>query len=204
MATLELLERHGLEVEFPAEQVCCGQPLWTAGADAGARRLAARFAPLFDRCEHVVAPSGSCVATLRRLGREDVAARTHELCEFLTSILGIDAPRGRFAQRVGLHRSCHAREAPVRALLRGLEGIELVEPARPDECCGFGGAFAVDEAAVSSLMGRDRLRDHRTAGAEVITSTDVSCLLHLDGLARREGLPLRTLHVAELLAEAIT
>ena len=103
---------------------------------------------------------------------------------------------------MGIHTSCHARAAPVRTLLGALEGVELLEPARPDECCGFGGALAVGEAAVSCLMGRDRLREHRANSAEVITSTDVSCLLHLAGLARRAGEPLRFLHVAELLWEA--
>jgi L-lactate dehydrogenase complex protein LldE len=202
IATVELLERQGIAVEYPPEQGCCGQPFWTTGADAEARRLADHFAPVFDRYEHIVTPSGSCVATLRRLANEDIATRTYELCEFLASVLGLDAPSGRFPHRVGLHRSCHAREAPVRTLLRGLDGIELLEPARPDECCGFGGAFAVREAAVSSLMGRDCLGEHRAAGADVITSTDVSCLIHMDALARRAGLPVRLIHVAELLAEA--
>jgi L-lactate dehydrogenase complex protein LldE len=201
-ATVELLERLGIDVDYPTRQVCCGQPFWTTGADAEARRLAARFAPVFDRYEHIVAPSGSCVATLRRLAPAEIATRTHELCDFLASELGIEGVPGRFPHRVGLHRSCHAREAPVRALLRDLEGIELVEPTRADECCGFGGVFAVREAAVSGLMGRDLLRDHRSAGVEIITSTDVSCLIHLDGLARRARLPLRLIHVAELLAEA--
>jgi L-lactate dehydrogenase complex protein LldE len=225
LACLELLEGLGVEVDFPPAQTCCGQPFLTAGEPERARRLARRCVGVFRGYAHVVAPSGSCVAMLRLhypglLGDAagDLPARSLELCEFLTGVLGVTSLPGRFPHRVGLHPSCHAlrglrlgaasermqaRPDPVRALLGSLEGIELVAPSRPDECCGFGGSFALDEAEVSCAMGRDRLRAHRDAGAEVIASTDVSCLLHLDGLARREGLPLRLLHVAEILAQGV-
>ena len=131
----------------------------------------------------------------------DRAAELHgkvfELCEFLHDVVQA-RPRGRFAARVGLHQSCHG----LRELLSGIEGLELVQLQRPDECCGFGGAFAIDEEAVSCRMGRDRVADHEHAGAEVITAGDMSCLMHLEGLIRRDRKPLRVLHVAELLAEA--
>ena len=132
---------------------------------------------------------------------ERVARRTFELCEFLHDVLGVRQVEGRFPRTVGLHRSCHAqrelrlasgseRRVPpfdkVKTLLGSLEGIRLVEPTRTDECCGFGGTFAVTEEAVSCLMGRDRLDEHDQAGAEVITGVDMSCLMHLEGLARRE------------------
>ncbi len=140
-----------------------------------------------------------------------------ELCEFLVDVLGMERAPGRFARRVGLHPSCHGlrelglgpssemaaeRRDPARTLLASLDGIELVAPDRADECCGFGGSFAVAEAQVSCRMGSDRVRAHRSAGAEVITATDVSCLAHLEGVARREREPVRALHVAEILAEA--
>jgi L-lactate dehydrogenase complex protein LldE len=143
-------------------------------------------------------------------------AKTRELCEFLHDVLQV-RPRGRFDARVGLHQSCHAlrdlrmgsgseRLVPpyskTRALLEGIEGLKLAELSRADECCGFGGTFAVSEEAVSCAMGRDRVADHERAGAEVITSADSSCLMHLDGLIRRDGKKLRVLHVAELLEEA--
>jgi L-lactate dehydrogenase complex protein LldE len=143
--------------------------------------------------------------------------RTFELCEFLVDVLGVKGAEGRFAHKVALHQSCHGlrelglgtpserllpRTNKVEGLLRSLSGIELVPLARPDECCGFGGTFAVAEEAVSALMGKDRIFDHARAGAEVVTGTDVSCLMHLEGLARREGTKLRFMHVAEVLAEA--
>lgn len=227
VATLELLERQGLEVVYPPEQTCCGQPLLTAGGAREAAALAARFLDVFAGFDHVVCPSASCVATVTRhyrdlLGASDaldaLVARTHELSAFLVEVLEIGKLAGRYPHRVGIHGSCHAlRELrrgatsermeppapdPVRQLLEPLDGIEIVELSRPDECCGFGGAFAVEEDAVSALMGLDRVEDHARAGATVIASTDVSCLLQLEGVARREGTALRTLHVAEILAEA--
>jgi L-lactate dehydrogenase complex protein LldE len=176
----------------------------------------------------VVCPSGSCTSMVRNhyqpfLGgdpRADrVRARTYELCEFVTDVLGVKSLTGRFPHKVGLHQSCHGlRElrlgrsseqmvAPfgkVQQLLQSLDGITLVPLQRTDECCGFGGTFAVTEEAMSVMMGRDRIADHVAAGAEVVTGTDVSCLMHLDGLARRERRPLRFRHVAEVFAEAMS
>lgn len=227
VASLELLESRGLEVEFPAAQTCCGQPFSSSGALREARRLAQRFLRIFGDYDHVVCPSASCVAMVRgrypellpgAAGLPALASRTHELCEFLVQGPGVPRIGGRFPHRVGVQSSCHAlRELrggassermlppgrdPARELLACLDGIEFAEPGRPDECCGFGGSFSVEEGAVSSLMGMDRLEAHRRAGAEVIVSTDLSCLLHLEGLARRAGLPVRMLHVAEVLSAA--
>jgi L-lactate dehydrogenase complex protein LldE len=138
-----------------------------------------------------------------------------ELCEFLVDVLGVDTIEGRFPHRVGLHNSCHGHRElrlaassemvvepfnKVRRLLEGLDGIQLTELSRPDECCGFGGTFAVNEEAVSSMMGLDRLRDHEQAGTEVLTATDMSCLMHLDGLIRRQRKPLQVMHVAQIFA----
>jgi len=227
-ASLALLEEQGLEVVFPEHQTCCGQPLWSAGDHRGARRLAARFADAFSGCEYVVAPSGSCVAMVRRhfaalLGDDaraaDLAGRTRELCEFLVDVCGVAGTGRRFPHRTVLHVGCHAlRElrsgptserpgtsaspGPAERLVSALGGIELVPWARADECCGFGGVFAVDEEAVSVFMGEDRLHAAAEARAEVLLSTDVSCLLHLEGLARRRGPGLRARHVAEALAGA--
>lgn len=227
IATVALLERLGVEVDFPRGQTCCGQPLINAGAWRAALPLAERHLALFADYEHVVCPSASCVATVTRAydgllpasaRLERARSRTWELCCFLTDVLGLERVEGSFPHRVGLHASCHglrelrqgaaselmepAGRDPARTLLESLTGLELVELARPDECCGFGGSFAVEEADVSCAMGRDRLADHRRGGAEVITSSDASCLLQLEGIARREGPPLRVLHVAELLEAA--
>jgi L-lactate dehydrogenase complex protein LldE len=223
LAAQALLERAGARVEFAAAQTCCGQALLSAGGHAEARALARRFARIFDGYDAVVAPSASCTAMLRvhypaLLGGAEaaaLAARSYELCEFLHRVLRAPAPTHAFPHRVALHVGCHALrelrlgraseggpggEDPARALLAGLAGIELVRLARADECCGFGGVFSVVEEAISCRMGLDRLADQRAAGAEVVTSSDPSCLLHLAALSRRHGPRLRVLHVAQILA----
>jgi L-lactate dehydrogenase complex protein LldE len=226
LATLRVLERHGVRAEYPEEQTCCGQPMANSGCAAYARPLAERFLRLFGRYDHVVAPSGSCVSMVRnhyaellvgRPGFDRLRRSTFELCEFLVDVRGLTRTDGRFPHKVGLHESCHGlrelrlasgseRRVPafnkVRGLLEHLDGIELVQLGRPDECCGFGGTFAVSEEAVSCMMGLDRVADHEGAGAEVITATDMSCLMHLDGLIRRGRRPLRVMHIAEVLAES--
>ena len=226
IATLRILRRLGLEVDFPHEQTCCGQPMANAGCDAAARPLAERFFEIFRRYEHVVAPSGSCVSMVRHhydhwlggtAGFERLRGHTFELCEYLTDVVKVSQVDGDFPWRVGLQMSCHGlrelrlarsseRMLPprnkVRDLLSQLRGIEIVELTRPDECCGFGGTFAVDEEAVSCLMGRDRIEDHARAGAEVVAGYDMSCLMHLDGLLRRAKRPLRVMHVATILEKA--
>ncbi len=227
IAALELLEARGFAVAFPRGQTCCGQPFLSAGAPRDAAKLAASFARTFSRYDAVVAPSGSCAATLRKhlahlVPGEEARAlgeRVFELCEFLVahSEASVSAqPSAEFPHRVALHASCHAlrelrlgspsetreppRLDPARVLLERVPGVELVPLARPDECCGFGGVFAVEEEAVSCRMALDRLADQLAARAEVVTSTDISCLLQLEGVARRRKLPLRMLHVAEILA----
>ena len=225
-ASVTLLEALGCTVSFDARQACCGQPLLNAGAPDAARPLARGFLDAFGDAEHIVAHSASCVATVRRHyahllpGDPGLAAasRVYELCEFVVEKLGVDSLPGRYPHRVGLHPSCHGlRELrlgtgserdvpsrdPARTLLASLEDIELVAPDRPDECCGFGGTFAVSESAVSGMMGRDRVRAHRAAGAECITATDVSCLAHLDGIARHDGATLRAVHIAEIFCDAM-
>jgi len=223
LAAAEVLERHGVRVTFPEDQTCCGQPMANAGSVEDARPLAEKFLRVFRDHRYVVCPSGSCTSMVRNhygplLGERasELQGKVFELCEFLHDVVQA-RPRGRFAARVGLHQSCHglrelrlgtgserilpARDK-VRDLLSGIEGLELVPLQRPDECCGFGGAFSIDEEAISCRMGRDRVSDHERAGAEVITAGDMSCLMHLQGLIRRDRKPLRVLHLAELLVEA--
>jgi L-lactate dehydrogenase complex protein LldE len=218
-ATLEVLEAHGARVCVPPAQLCCGQPWINSGALRAARPLALAFAERFAGQAHVVCPSGSCAAALRRqLGHAGQAApRVFELCEFLVDVLGVERSPA-FPRRVALHQSCHGlrelglgapsergggeagRESPARQLLAGVEGLTLVELEREDDCCGFGGTFCVKEVGVSARMGEDRLADFERAGAEVVTSMDMSCLMHLSGLARRQGRELSFLHIAEILA----
>lgn len=225
MATVEVLERLGLAVEFPEAQTCCGQPMANTGCSSDAAPLARRFVEIFDRYDAVVAPSGSCVAMVRKhyhdYFRDDhtaydrVAAKTFELTEYLVEVAKVTDLGLTFPHKVGLHQSCHGlRElrlgrssetvgeafGSARKLLEAVKGLEIVDLKRTDECCGFGGTFAVSEEAISCLMGRDRIADHIQAGAEVMTANDMSCLMHLDGLVRRDKRPLKVMHIAEILA----
>jgi L-lactate dehydrogenase complex protein LldE len=228
VAALRLLEHFRVgDVEYPEDQTCCGQPMANAGCADDAKPVAERFLATFRDYDYVVGPSGSCVAMVRRHYHglvadertlEEVAGKTYELCEFLVDVAKVAPPEGCFPHRVGLHQSCHAlrelglarsseRAAPphdkVRTLLSGLEGIEFAQLERPDECCGFGGSFAIFEEAVSCMMGLDRIADHEQAGTQVLTAVDMSCLMHMDGLIRRRRKPIRVMHVAELLCEAL-
>lgn len=226
LATVDLLERFGLNVSVPDAPSCCGQPMANMGAGREIGSFASQWVKAFAPFDAVVCPSGSCthmiVHEYEHWLHDDptyasVRARTFELCQFLTRKVGLDRIGGRYAKKVGLHRSCHGlrglRLGPGSErmetgddlqdmLLRRLEGIELVSLQRRDECCGFGGSFAVSEAAVSTRMGLDRLQDHLSAGAEEIVAGDSSCLMHLMGLASRQKLPLTFRHIAEVLAEA--
>lgn len=224
MATLELLERCGCTVDFPPTQTCCGQPMANTGCTDAAVPVARKFLDIFRAYEYIVCPSGSCVAMVRQHYHdlvhdhpefEQVTTHTYELCEFLVDVLKIDKIEGRFPYKVGLHQSCHGlrelrlgsaselmtpRFSKAGQLLQGLEGIQLVDLKRPDECCGFGGTFAIAEEAVSCMMGLDRIHDHEQAGAEIITAGDMSCLMHMYGLITRQKKPLKVMHVAEILA----
>lgn len=222
IATVQLLEKLGCTVEFPQTQTCCGQPMANAGFEHLAHGCDENFVRAFRGYEYVVAPSGSCVLHVKehlhsaRDEREAARLRgsVYELTEFLTDVLKVDRLTARFPHRVGLHQSCHGQRglglsqmselnAPAfskpRQLLGLVEGLELVELDRVDECCGFGGTFAVGEEAVSVKMGRDRVADHARHGAEFITGGDVSCLMHLEGILRRQQSPVRVMHLAEIL-----
>jgi L-lactate dehydrogenase complex protein LldE len=223
-ATIEVLRRHGVTVEFPEGQTCCGQPMANTGCTDQTRPLAQRFLEIFRDYPYVVAPSGSCVAMVRHHYEEyfphdeafeSLKSRTFELCEFLVDVLKVERVDGDFPYRVGLHQSCHGlRELRMgrssermdgdfskpRQLLEGLRGIQFAQLQRADECCGFGGTFAVAEEAISCLMGNDRLLDHEQAGTQVMTAADMSCLMHLEGLIRRQKKPIRVMHIAQILA----
>ena len=227
MAAVRVLEKLGVRFEYPADQTCCGQPMFNSGCFRDAAKLARKVLKTFGGYDYVICPSGSCTGMIREyyeLLLEDEKARpefqrllgqTYELCEFIVDVLGIERFEGSFPHKVGLHQSCHGlrglglgvpselavaeRTGKVRRLLESLAGLELVTLSRSDECCGFGGTFSVFEPAVSSFMGLDRLADHERAGAEIIASYDVSCLMHLEGLIRRQGMPLRVMHLAEIL-----
>jgi L-lactate dehydrogenase complex protein LldE len=241
-ATVAVLERAGCTVDYDPDQTCCGQPFSNLGMADEARRLARAHLERFACHDAIVAPSASCVATVRKhygalgIGNDPagrrVRERTFELTEFLAREIGMTDLGARFPHRVALLESCHGlRElglgvpsetdrppteprfprsepqasgeiheaGPTEQLLRNVAGLDLVHPSR-DECCGFGGAFSVELPEISARMGRARVADLAATGAEFVTATDVSCLLHLDGIRRKEGSGPRAIHVAEILA----
>ena len=231
MASVRVLERAGCRVRYDPDLVCCGQPFLNAGMVHEAGRLAEICLDRLSGAEVVVCPSASCVATFRSgYGALDAAttpanlavrSRIFELSEFLVSRLGRVELGARFPHRVVLLQSCHglrelglgpASEEPAAAeqdpgptarLLAAVEGLDLRVPSRRDECCGFGGAFAVKFPEVSSRMGRERLRDLAETGAEYVTGTDVSCLLHLASIRSQLGRGPQTIHLAEILAAGL-
>lgn len=225
VATLELLERQGLDVVFPRGQTCCGQPMANTGCSADAAPVARRLVELFAEFDQVVCPSGSCTAMVRHhyehyfepgdAKYEKVRSSTFELCEFLADVVKAESFGVRFPHRVSVHQSCHGlRELrlaassetrfygtrdKMRELLDKVDGITWAKPQRSDECCGFGGTFAVNEPDVSVAMGRDRIADHLAADSEVMVAGDMSCLMHLDGLIRRSGSSLKVMHISQVL-----
>lgn len=221
-ATLELLEKFGVEVVYPLDQTCCGQPMANSGFEhltGGCNRL---FVKNFRDLDYVVSPSGSCVLHLKLHLHDDrhEADATHirstifELTEFLTDVLQVNSLDARFPHRVSIHQSCHGQRglhisqmselvAPPFSkpahLLKMVSDLELVELTRTDECCGFGGTFCVAEDAVSAKMGKDRVADHASHHVEFITGADMSCLMHLEGILRRQKRPIGIRHIAEIL-----
>lgn len=218
VATVEVLRRAGCDVRFDARQTCCGQPAHNSGWPDQARRVARTVLDQFaeDSCDAVVLPSGSCCAMLRHLAelfepgpeRERAAAlatRTWDLASFLVDVLGVTELGARFEGRVAWHDACHGlRElgswSQPRALLRRVAGCELVEVEGSQTCCGFGGTFSVKLPELSVAMADSKLEALERAGLDAVVSGDVSCLMQLGGRLERRGSPLRTLHLAEVLA----
>lgn len=222
-ASLELLESLGCQVEIPEAPVCCGQPMANTGCWEQAKPLARSFLENYAQYDHVVCPSGSCTSMITNHYQDLVGdlpeypafrKRVWELCEFLTDVLKVSKLDVSFPYRVGLHESCHGlrelhlgapselmitRFSKARQLLSLVSDLELVELSRKDECCGFGGTFAVSEEAVSCMMGNDRIHDHLNAGAQVMTGGDMSCLMHMGGLIGRQKKNLPTMHIAQIL-----
>jgi L-lactate dehydrogenase complex protein LldE len=203
-AVVRLLERLGCEVDFPLEQTCCGQMHMNSGYTREGVALARRFARVFDGAEVVITPSASCAAMLRKqLG--DEGPPVHELSEFLVDDLGVEDVGAHFPHRVTYHPTCHSLrelhvgDRPLR-LLRAVRAIELVELPEAEECCGFGGTFAVKNADVSSAILADKVRAVLDTRAEVVCAADNSCLMHIGGALSRQRTGVRTVHLAEVLA----
>lgn len=223
-SVVQVLESQGIEVEVPLKQTCCGQPAYNSGYPQGARMAAKHFIetfePLLRETEvYIVLPSGSCAAMIRetypKLLADDpdfytravaIGERVYEFSEFLVHILGVERICATYPAKATYHHSCHMsrglglREEPLE-VLRCVEGLELIPLANAEDCCGFGGTFAVKMAEISTAMGAEKLQHVRETGAELLIASDLGCLMHLSGYARREGRPIPVKHVAQVLAE---
>lgn len=219
-ATVTLLERLGVEVDFPEAQTCCGQPMVNTGYVAEAVPAVRSFVDAFAAYDAVVVPSGSCAGSVRhqhpmvarRVGDAGLASavaetgpRVFELTEFLVDVLGVEDVGASFPHRVTYHPTCHSLrllgvgDRPAR-LLRAVRGIDLVEMPQATECCGFGGTFSVKNADTSVAMGSDKARHVVQSGAEVVVAGDNSCLAHIGGILDRQRSGVRRMHLAEILA----
>jgi len=228
VASYKLLKSLGVDVDYPLDQTCCGQPMANTGCDADTAPVAKQWVKRFAGYDAVVCPSGSCASMIRNhyadYFRPDdtefqhLRENTFELCEFVVDRLGVRSISGTFKRPVSIHSSCHGlrelrlgacsenmtpREDKMRMLLESLDGIEIKPITRVDECCGFGGTFAVAERETSVAMGIDRVTDHISSGSEVMIAGDMSCLMHMGGLIRRRNMPMSVKHIAEVLVEAM-
>ncbi len=224
LAAADLLKHYGADVTFPPEQMCCGQPAFNAGHRDQALKTARRFLETFGslvetrEVDAIVAPSGSCVAMVKHYfsvlfdgasEREErraaaVSGVCYELTQYMVDVLGVSEVAARFEGVLSYHACCHLLrelgvDAQPRRLLSSLEGARLVELAGAEECCGFGGLFALKNSEISVAMGRRKARNIAASGAEAVALCDVSCMTHLNGLLGREGYKCRAVHIAELL-----
>lgn len=226
VATYKLLRYYGLDVTYPLKQTCCGQPMANAGFEDKAEPLAEKFDKMFSDFDYVVAPSASCVAFVKVFyprilkGKHEclTSKKIVDVVEFLHDVLQVTTVPGMFPHVVSVHNSCHGvRELGLSSpsecnvtpfnkiidLLRLVPGITVKEPERKDECCGFGGMFSIEETDVSIRMGIDKLHRHIATGAEYITGPDSSCLMHMQGIARRQKMPIQFIHVVQILAAGL-
>lgn len=226
VATYKLLKHLGLDVDYPQNQTCCGQPMANAGFENQAIPLAEKFEDIFKGFDYVVSPSVSCTAFIRlnypRLlkGKTEcqTAQKAIDVVEFLHDIVKVNHPLGTFPHKVSLHNSCHGvrelglsspseKNIPkynkIKDLLNLVEGIQIFEPERADECCGFGGMFSIEETSISEQMGIDKVQRHQKTGARFVTGPDCSCLMHMAGVAKKRGLDVEFKHVVEILAAGL-
>ncbi|HVW21441.1 MAG TPA: (Fe-S)-binding protein [Opitutaceae bacterium] len=218
-ATVEVLERLGCEVDFPEGQTCCGQPAFNGGDWDASRRVVRHTVETFRGEDPVIVPSGSCAAMLfhgavlefeqeKDLPQvEALGRRAWELGDFIVNGLGVTQWPGRYEATVALHRSCHTRgtlsSAAATTLLQSIAGLKLAEFGEGEQCCGFGGTFSVSFPNISSAMGDLKLEHIRAVHPDVLVSGDMSCLMHLSGLAEKEGRPIQVRHLAQVLRDAM-
>jgi L-lactate dehydrogenase complex protein LldE len=222
IATLQLLEKLGVDIVYPPKQTCCGQPMANSGFEHLTQAFNDHFIEKFSKFDYIIVPSGSCALHVKQHlhshenqeQADSIRGKVYELVEFLTDILKVEKLYARFPHKVGIHQSCHglrglhlAQMSELNAppfskfkhLLNMVQGLEIVMLDREDECCGFGGAFCIAEEAVSVKMGKDRVADHVKNGAEYITSADLSCLMHMEGIIHRKKSRVKIIYIAEIL-----
>jgi L-lactate dehydrogenase complex protein LldE len=220
-SVVSLLERNGVEVDFPEDQTCCGQPAFNTGYFGETKKAAIHMLRVFRNSPYVVTPSGSCATMIRhqypRLfagdaalvsDAEDLGSRTFEFSEFLVKVLKKTDVNAYVDATATYHHSCHMlRELGVRSepieLLRNVRGLKLIDLPHEHDCCGFGGTFAVKMNDISAAMVKEKAHHVGSTGADLLVGSDMACLMNIGGYMNKEGIPVRALHLAELLDEGV-
>jgi len=216
-STYNVLKKLDVSVDFPKDQICCGQPSFNAGYVDEAARVARKLIEAFENTEYIISPSGSCTAMIRdnypTLFKDDpetlakakeLGNKVYEFSEFLVKVLKVKNLGAKYKAKVTYHHSCHMsrllgiKDAPIE-LIKSIEGIEYVELPNNQDCCGFGGTFSVKMADISSAMLEEKIANVKSTGADILLGSDLSCLMNISGGLSREGSPIQTMHVAELL-----
>ncbi|MEC0208562.1 (Fe-S)-binding protein [Paenibacillus ehimensis] len=220
-SVVRLLHRYGCEVDFPRQQTCCGQPAYNSGYQDDAREVARNLIRAFEHSDYVVSPSGSCTGMVHhyypqlfenepewKAKAEKLIGKTYEFSQFLVNVLGVKDLGAVYEGKATYHPSCHAmrllgvREEPGE-LMAHIEGLELVELPRKEDCCGFGGTFAVKMADMSEAMVCEKAANVCATNADLLIGTDMGCLMNIGGRLNKENKPLRVMHLAQLLEEGV-
>ncbi|MBU1299085.1 MAG: (Fe-S)-binding protein [Bacteroidetes bacterium] len=218
--TYKILKKVGCNVDYPFEQTCCGQPAFNTGYRKDAEYLAKKFINIFSKSDYVIAPSGSCVSMVKifydrlelpsdyQSKLAELKGKIFELSEFLVDILKISDVGAKFSGKITYHESCHLlRKLKIarqpRILINNVKGVEFVELNESDRCCGFGGTFSVKFPELSTVLTSDKIKNIEESGAQYVVANDSSCLMNVEGVLRRKGSNIRTMHIADLLASGI-
>ncbi len=226
IATYELLIKLGYDVTAPMSATCCGQPMANSGFEGEAKKVYHHFVDDFAEFDAIVMPSGSCTMHVKEhytninqtKGVRHVRKNTYDLVEFLIKHGVKKLPKVTFKAKVALHTGCHSLRglgigkpselfgqptSALRQILNHVKGLEFVDLDRPDECCGFGGTFAVTQEAISVKMGQDKVEDVKRTGADILVSNDMSCLMHIEGILRKQGEKIKIMHIAQILSPVV-
>lgn len=220
LSLVKVLRRLGVTLDFPPSQTCCGQPAFNSGFQSEARSVAQKFLEVFKESEYIVTPSGSCATMVKVFYKDlfkddaenqkraiELGNRVYEFTDFIVNVLGIEDVGASFQEKVALHQSCHLlRELNIRSepqrLLKHVNGIEIVEMDRADLCCGFGGLFSIKYPQISGSILQEKIDCIKKCKADVVVATDMGCLMHMAGGLSRQKVPVKTMHIAEVLAQS--